>query len=37
MQFLTENVSQFEAGVEGGILKLAEVVLSESNQKSEPV
>lgn len=37
MQFLTENVNQFEAEVAREILKLAEVVLSESNQQSEQI
>ena len=37
MQFLTENVNQFEAEVASEILKLAEVVLSDSKQQSEPV
>lgn len=35
MQFLKENVSQFETEVASEILKLAEVVLSESNQQCE--
>lgn len=37
MQFLIENVNQFEAEVAREILKLAEVVLSESNQQSEQI
>ena len=37
MQFLKENVNQFETEVAGEILRLADVVLSESNQQSEPL
>ncbi len=35
MEFLNENVKQFESEVAGEILKLAEIVLSESIQPSE--
>ena len=37
MQFLKENVNQFESEVASEILKLAEVVLSDSSQQREPI
>jgi DNA repair exonuclease SbcCD nuclease subunit len=37
MQFLKENVNQFESEVAGEIIKLAEVVLSDSSQPREPI
>jgi hypothetical protein len=37
MQFLKENVNQFDTEVAGEILRLADVVLSESNQQNEPL
>ncbi len=36
MQFLNENVKQFDSEVAGEILRLAEMVLSDSNPQSEP-
>lgn len=37
MQFLKENVNQFESEVAGEILKLAQVVLSDSNPQNNPI